>query len=144
MAQTGFIKSLKDAHIGPGDNVYAELGTTWYLIMSHPREAAHVLGKLLLSVGEDNVLWGTDCIWYGSPQPLIETFRAFQIPEEYSERYGYPQLTPIVKEKILGLNAARLYGMDRKQVRSTTGNDDLPWVEAALEEYSSKGTPSSG
>ena len=138
------IKSLKDAHIGPGDNVYAELGTTWYLIMSHPREAAHVLGKLLLSVGEDNVLWGTDCIWYGSPQPLIETFRAFQIPEEYSERYGYPQLTPIVKEKILGLNAARLYGMDRKQVRSTTGNDDLPWVEAALEEYSSKGTPSSG
>ena len=29
--------------------------------------------------GEDNVLWGTDSIWYGSPQDQIQAFRAFQI-----------------------------------------------------------------
>ena len=135
------IKSLKNAGIGPGGNVYAELGTTWYLIMAHPREAAHVLGKLLSTLGEDNILWGTDSIWYGSPQPLIDAFRAFQIPEEYSARYGYPQLTPTAKEKILGLNAARLYGMDPAQVRAAARSDDLAWVKAALEEYSAKGTP---
>jgi uncharacterized protein len=138
------VKSLKDAGIGPGDNVYAELGTTWYLIMAHPREAAHVLGKLLSVLGEDHILWGTDAIWYGSPQPLIDAFRAFQIPEEYSERYGYPQLTPSAKEKILGLNAARLYNMDPEKVRATVRNDDLAWVKAALEEYHARGTPSIG
>ena len=136
------IKTLKDAGIGPGGNVYGELGATWYLLMAHPREAAHVIGKLLLALGEDNILWGTDCIIFGSPQPLIDAFRAFQIPDEYTEVYGYPQLTATAKEKILGLNAARLYGMDPKQVRAATRNDDLAWVKAAMEEYATKGTPS--
>ena len=142
MGTNRLIKSLKDAHIGPGDNVYAELGTTWYLVMAHPREAAHVMGKLLSTLGEDNILWGTDSIWYGSAQPLIDAFRAFQIPEEYCERYGYPQLTPGAKEKILGLNAARLYGMDPEQTLAKARSDDLAWVKAALQEYSAKGTPS--
>ncbi len=112
--------------------------------MAQPREAAHVMGKLLAALGEDNILWGTDSIWYGSPQPLIDAFRAFQIPQEYSDRYGYPQLTPAAKEKILGLNAARLYGLDPEQVRAAASRDDLAWVKAALEEYSAKGTPSVG
>ena len=138
------IKSLEDAGIGPGGNVYAELGSTWFQIMVHPREAAHVLGKLLLAFGEDNILWGTDSIFYGSPQPQIDAFRAFQIPEEYRERYGYPQLSAAAKEKILGLNAARLYGMDPATVRASLDNDELAWVKAALEEYAAKGTPSGG
>ena len=144
VAHTGtnrLIKSLKDAKIGPGGNVYCELGTTWYLIMAHPTEAAHVIGKLLSAVGEDNIVWGTDCIFYGSPQPLIDAFRAFQIPEEYCQRYGYPQLTPTAKEKILGLNAARIYNMDTAKVKAATRTDDVAWVKAALEEYKAKGTP---
>ena len=100
--------------------------------------------QLLSAFGEDNILWGTDSIWYGSPQPLIDAFRAFQIPEEYSQRYGYPQLTPRAKEKILGLNAARIYNMDPEQVRTSVRQDDLAWVKAAVEEYTAKGTPSKG
>ena len=100
------------------------------------------MGKLLSALGEDNILWGTDSIWYGSPQPLIDAFRSFQIPEEYSQRYGYPQLTPTAKEKILGLNAARLYGIDPEKAHTAARTDDLAWVKAALEEYSAKGTPS--
>jgi uncharacterized protein len=34
----------------------------------------------------------------------------FQIPEDMQSEYGV--LTPDVKRKILGLNAARLYGLD--------------------------------
>ena len=136
------IKSLKDAGIGPGGNVYAELGATWYMVMAHPREAAHVMGKLLSALGEDNILWGTDCVVLGgSPQPMIDAFRAFQIPDEYRELYRYPQLTPTAKKKILGLNAARLYGIDPEEAKARTGNDDLAWVKAALEEYKAKGTP---
>ena len=137
------VKSLRDAGIGPGANVYAELGSTWYLLMRRPREAAHVLGKLLLAVGEENVLWGSDSIWYGSPQPLIDAFRAFQIPPEYTEKYGYPQLTQEVKEKVLGLNAARVYGIDVEQARRAARDDDLAWTRAALAEYESKGVPAS-
>ena len=106
------ITSLRKAGIGPGENVYAELGSTWRFVMSRPTEAAHVLGKLLLHVGPDHILWGTDSIWYGSPQDQIESFRAFEISPELQERYGYPALTPEVKRKIFGLNAAKLHGLD--------------------------------
>jgi hypothetical protein len=63
-------------------------------------------------VGEDNVVWGTDCLFYGSPQPQIQAFRAFQISDEFQERYGYPALTKELKAKVLGRNAARLYGIE--------------------------------
>ena len=106
------ITSLRGAGIGPGSNVCAELGSTWRSVMGDPNQAAHVLGKLLVHVGEDNVLWGTDSIWYGSPQDQIQAFRAFEITAEFQEKYGYPALTPETKAKILGRNAARVYGVD--------------------------------
>jgi uncharacterized protein len=106
------IASLRRAGIGPGANVYAELGSTWRYVMRYPDQAAHVLGKLLRYLGEDNVVWGTDCLFYGSPQDQIQAFRVFDITEEYQQRYGYPKLTRWAKAKILGLNSARLYGVD--------------------------------
>lgn len=106
------VKSASDAGIDPGGNVYAELGSTWWHLLRRPDEAAHVIGKLLVAFGEDNILWGTDSIFYGSPQGQIEAFRAFQIPAEVRDRFGYPELTSRAKEKILGWNAARLYGIE--------------------------------
>jgi uncharacterized protein len=108
------LASMDAASVGPNANVYAELGSTWWQIMHDPDAAAHLLGKLLVRVGEDNVLWGTDSIWYGSPQSQIEAFRAFQITEAFQETYGYPELNDDRKAKILGLNAARLYGVEPK------------------------------
>ena len=135
------IKSLKDAGIGPRSNVYAELGSTWYLLMGNPVEACHVLGKLLSFLGEDNILWGTDSCFYGPAQPMIDAFRAFRIPEEYCQKYGYPPLTDRAKEKILGLNACRIYGIDPEDTRAWVRKDDLAWIKAAMEEYKAKGTP---
>ncbi|HEX2241186.1 MAG TPA: amidohydrolase family protein [Actinomycetota bacterium] len=106
------IKSMKDSGIGPNENVYAELGSTWWYVMRSPEQAAHVIGKLLKYVGEDNVLWGTDCLFYGSPQDQIQALRALEISDEYQERYGYPKLTREIKNKILGLNGARLYNVE--------------------------------
>ncbi len=101
--------------------------------MRDPTQAAHVLGKLLRYVGENNILWGTDCIFYGSPQDQIQAFRAFQISREFQERYRYPALTPKIKAKILGLNGARVYGVKPKTVkchftpaRARRDPDDLP------------------
>jgi hypothetical protein len=122
------VKSLRDAGARPGGNVYAELGSTWKSVMADPDQAAHVLGKLLLAVGEDNILWGTDSIWYGSPQDQIQALRTFEITSESQERFGYPALTPAVKAKIFGQNAARLYGIDLAKVAGaacTFSADDL-------------------
>jgi uncharacterized protein len=93
-------------------NVYAELGSTWRYLMREPERAAHVLGKLLTHLGEDRILWGTDSIWYGSPQDQIQAFRAFEISAEFRERFGYPALTREAKAKIFGANAARVYGIE--------------------------------
>jgi hypothetical protein len=106
------VRSLDDAGIEQGGNVYAELGWTWRSKMAGVDEAAHLLGKLLLAVGEDRILWGTDSIWAGSPQDQIQAFRTFRISEAFQERYGYPALTDEVRHKILWRNAARLYGLD--------------------------------
>jgi hypothetical protein len=106
------ISSVRGAGIGPGGNVYAELGSTWRALMGDTTAAAHVIGKLLVAFGEDNVVWGTDSIWYGAPQDQIQAFRAFEISPELQERFGYPQLTPAIKAKIFGLTSAELYGID--------------------------------
>jgi len=60
-------------------------------------------------MGEDRILFGSDSVWYGSPQWQIEVLWRFQIPEDLRKKYGYPQLTERAKRKILGLNSAKLY-----------------------------------
>lgn len=122
------IASIQRAGIGPNANVYAELGSTWFNVMRDPNEAAHVVGKLLKHVGEDNVVWGTDSIWYGSPQGQIQAFRSFEISTELQERFGYPALTPAVKAKVLGLNAARVYGVDPRTVKCEFTHDELAQI----------------
>jgi predicted TIM-barrel fold metal-dependent hydrolase len=119
------ITSMQSAGIGPNQNVYAELGTTWWSLLAKPDEAAHLLGKLLVHVGAENVLWGTDAVFYGSPQGQIQTLRAFQISEEFQERFGYPPLTDEIKRKILGLNALRLHDVDPVTVPCTFTREEL-------------------
>jgi predicted TIM-barrel fold metal-dependent hydrolase len=101
--------SLVENGIAPNANVYAELGSTWRFLMRDPTAAAHALGKLFKYVGPDNVLWGTDSIWYGSPQDQIQAFRTFQIADALVERHGYAKITPALRAKVFGRNAIRVY-----------------------------------
>ena len=119
------IKSVEANGIGRNANVYAELGTTWRYVMRDPTTAAHLLGKLLKHIGEDNVLWGTDALWYGSPQDQIQAFRSFQIAPALIEAHGYPELTPALKQKVFGLNGARVYGIDVPERRQKTETDPI-------------------
>ena len=120
---SALVKSLQDNEVAPNQNVYAELGSTWRFAMRDPTAAAHVLGKLLRYVGQDRVVWGTDSIWYGSPQDQILAFRAFQIAPELQERHGYPALTPALKRKVFGINASGAYGIDPQAFRREAKND---------------------
>lgn len=119
------IRSLLENGVRPGSNVYAELGSTWRFLMRDPQQAAHGLGKLLKYCGPDNVLWGTDSIWYGSPQDQIQAFRTFQISEEFRDRYGYPEITPELRAKIFGLNATRPYKISAEEVKLRARGDRM-------------------
>lgn len=126
------IKGCVDNGIGNSGNVYAELGSTWQGIMGSPMEAAHVIGKLLKYIGPDRVVWGTDCVFYGSPQAQISAFRAFEIPQAMQDQYGYPALTPQIKDKIFGLNAAGIYKVDAVKRRCEVDED---WVSGVRQAY---------
>ena len=115
------VRSMQEA--GNPSNVYAELGSTWRYVMRDPDQAAHLMGKLLKAFGEDRVLWGTDSIWYGSPQDQIQAFRAFQISREFQQRFGYPELTAQLKRKVFGLNAAQVYGLKPDAMRRKLAKD---------------------
>ena len=125
------VNSLAKNSVGPGANVYAELGSTWRFLMRDPTSAAHALGKLIKAVGEDNVLWGTDSIWYGSPQDQIEAFRAFQISPELREKHGYAELTPALKRKVFGLNAVKVYSLDQAALQKHLPEDPVDRARAA-------------
>ena len=122
----------------PNANVYAEMGSTWRNIMSDTTQAAHVLGKLLKYVGEDNVLWGTDCIWTGSPQPQIVAFRTFKMDPQFAAAVRLPGSSPTRSSaRSSGSNAARLYGVDpveaALQDRAATRSSACAWPRTDME-----------
>ena len=98
--------------VAPFSNCYAEIGTTWgSSVVTFPSVAAHIMGQLMRYLGEDRIVFGSDSVWYGSPQWQIDALWRFQIPEEMQRQYNYPELTDTAKRKILGLNSATLYGI---------------------------------
>ncbi len=103
-------------------NVYTELGTTFgATVTAFPTVCAHLIGQILKYWGASRLVFGTDSVWYGSPQWQIEAMWRFQIPEAMSKKYGYPQLTPEMKRQILGLNSARLFKLKPVAPVSVTG-----------------------
>ncbi|MGH7258784.1 MAG: amidohydrolase family protein [Nitrospiraceae bacterium] len=111
----------------PGiQNIYMELGSTFgQLVTTQPAICAHLLGQIIDAFGHDHVLWGTDSIWYGTPQWQIEAFRRFQIPQQLIDQYRYQSLTREIKAQIFGLNAARLFGVDPVAKRRELPQDYL-------------------
>ena len=111
--------------------LYAEMGSTFALTLLGPdMEAAHYLGQLLKVLGSRNILWGTDSIWWGSPQFMIDAFKNLQIPASLQEQHGYPALTVKDKKRIFGKNAARLYKIKRRKKRCTIPEDAFAALQA--------------
>ena len=131
--------SLAANGISPGANVFAELGSTWRFLMRDPDSAAHALGKLFRYCGEDNVLWGTDSIWYGSPQDQIQAFRTFQIAPALRDKHGYPEITRELRAKVFGLNALRIYPVPEDVLEKHLKKDR---VSLARTEYRERSDPS--
>ena len=135
----GLIKSLREhdydathfvekgKKFGNVPNVWAETGSVWRSVMDDPDQSAHYLGKLINYVGPKRICWGTDSLWYGSPQKEIVALRRFHFTERGKELYGLPhglegdredptKLAPsperTIRNGILGYNAAEAYNFD--------------------------------
>jgi uncharacterized protein len=114
------------------NNVYCELGSFFNaLVVANPVLCMHGMGKNLKHYGPDHVVWGTDCLWWGSPQWAIEAFKRFDIPDEFAEKFGYPKISKADKAKILGLNAAKLYNIDVQAKRNAIPGDKLEKAKLA-------------
>src|SRR5229473_2097465 len=97
---------------GPFKNSFGEIGTTFASsVVTFPTVTAHILGQLLRYKGPKQIVFGSDSLWYGSPQWQIEALWRFQIPDRIAERWDYPQLDEDDKRDILGLNSGKLYGL---------------------------------
>jgi hypothetical protein len=144
------IKSLRENHwdasrfrekgkaFGNVPNVWAELGSVWRDAMDSPDQAAHLLGKLITHVGPKRVVWGTDSLWYGSPQREIVALRRFEFTargkELYNLPYGLegdvedptkraPTKTRTIRNAIFGRNGAEAYSIDPDARRHAIGCD---------------------
>ena len=99
-------------------NVYADLGTSFAnSAVAHPKFCAAFVATLVKGLGDDHVVWGTDAVWYGSPQWQIEAMRRLEIPEDMQKKYGFASLgdaNGAIKQAIFGLNSARLYRLNLK------------------------------
>jgi uncharacterized protein len=97
-------------------NVYGEIGTSFAATcVSNPAYCSAMLGTLIRGLGSDHVIWGTDSVWYGSPQWQIEAMRRIEIPEKTQKNHGFRPLGPAdgpVKSAIFATNSARLYGIE--------------------------------
>jgi hypothetical protein len=99
-------------------NVYGGLAVAMPFIHTRPAYFGQVVGELLYWLGEDRLLFASDyALWH--PKWLVEKFVDYQYPMENE----YPELTTGAKKKILGLNAARLYGLDVPQGVSAADGD---------------------
>ena len=94
-------------------NVYADVGTSFGQgAITQPRLAAALMSILVRGLGVDHVLWGTDAVWWGTPQWQIEAFRRIEVAEDLQERFGLPALGPStgeLKTRIFGTNSADFY-----------------------------------
>ena len=96
-------------------NIYMELGSTFgQLVTTNPTACAHLLGQIIEAFGTDHVLWGTDSIWYGTPQWQIDAFRRFEIPAELVDKHQYASLT---RGEGTNFRAKRRTGLRRRRER---------------------------
>jgi predicted TIM-barrel fold metal-dependent hydrolase len=130
----------KGERFGNVPNVYAELGSVWRDCARDPDQSAHLLGKLIKYVGPKRICWGTDSLWYGSPQQEIIAMRRFQFTEKGKELYGLPygldgdvedptRKAPspdrTIRNGILGRNAAEAYRINPDAARKRVSCDDV-------------------
>jgi hypothetical protein len=106
------------------------------LLARSPRKFLEIAGTLMSAGATDRILWGIGGLvvhsrWYE------EAFWKIEMPQDLMDGYGFPPLTEETKRKILGLNAARVLGINVKDLMKKAAEDGYgkprrlaqPWSE---------------
>ena len=136
--QTGRMRWVSDLAEIPKkfgvSNVYAELGTSFAnSATANPRFAAALIATYIKGMGVDHVVWGTDSVWYGSPQWQIEAMRRLEIPEDMQKKHDFTPLGAAdgpVKSAIFAGNAAKHYKLEPKTAAAALNTDDISAMRA--------------
>lgn len=129
---TFIIHHLGDPYIDESISIAARNQNVWlalsawiniYPIM--PREAMKRLGKALMYVGADRLMYGSEAFVWPNVQGYIELFADLQMPEDLQEDYGCPAISRDDRSKMFGENFARLLGIDvGKKLTELYGSDE--------------------
>ena len=104
-------------------NIYAGMAVAMAFVHTRPRYFAEMMANLLYWLGPDRILFSADyALWH--PKWVIEDFLNFELPEDLKKEYGV-DLTMEIKKKILGENAAKVWGIDIEQQKKAQKNDAL-------------------
>jgi uncharacterized protein len=76
-----------------------------------PQKGWHMIGEALEWATEDKLVLGFDLPFDDMPK-VVDYVRNFDIPKDVREGWGYPEITDQTRAKILGLNLAKLTGLD--------------------------------
>lgn len=110
------------AQVGRFDNIYVNLESTAALAENFPRKFATILGEFLAAGAQKRIFWSSGST-NPHPRPVLEAFAKMEMPADLMEGYGYPALTPEIKADLLGLNYARLHGLDIDAIKTATADD---------------------
>jgi predicted TIM-barrel fold metal-dependent hydrolase len=104
-------------------NVYGGLAVVAPLALSRPRKFGEIIGELLFWLGEDRILYGSDYgLW--EPEWVIEAVMDLELTDEQEKEYGM-EFDLEKKRKIMGENAAELYGIDIEEKKRQFEFDEV-------------------
>ncbi|MFC3227697.1 amidohydrolase family protein [Marinibaculum pumilum] len=120
-------------------NVTINLEGTSALVFYAPDRLGHVLGSLMLAGAADRIVWGTG-VPVIHPEPFLQAFWNYQIPEALQEGYAYPPLTPEIKRMMLSGTQARIAGLDVAAMKAACAGDEFdrntslaaPWTSGRV------------
>jgi uncharacterized protein len=111
-------------------NFHANLETTFANVVERPRLFAETLGEMLYHGTPEQIVFASGCNLL-HPQPALEAFERFQMPQDLIDGRGYPEVTDEIKAKILGLNIARTHGIEPAKVMEAIKGDEFEQAKAA-------------
>jgi predicted TIM-barrel fold metal-dependent hydrolase len=92
-------------------NLYLSLSGILGWLARSPHRAYHMIGTALQWVSDEKIVMGLDLAFDDMPL-IVDFMREFQIPEQLRQDWGYKEITDQMRANILGLNLARLAGIE--------------------------------
>ncbi len=92
-------------------NLYLSLSGILGWLARSPYRAYHMIGTALQWVSDEKIVMGLDLAFDDMPL-VVDFIRDLQIPEQLREEWGYKEITDQMRANILGLNLAKLAGIE--------------------------------